>query len=247
MSDSDAPKPPPKPTAKTSTVPLKKETVRITLRAKPGAGITQPKEETSRAPTVQGAAPKPPVAKPAAPKPPVAPAAGGPPKPPAKTVPLAATPAPAGDMNKTQKVTVRATPAPTKAPAKTVPLAKATPAASAPGAAPATKALPKATVKLQQPTQPMGTTELPAPQPTGALTSSAAADSMALEDEPEGGILPFAIIASVLGLAALIIAMMASDVVGLSVPENVNPTWEKKTDTGYKSTFSPPEVPVYEG
>ena len=34
-------------TPKTSSVPLKKETVRITLRARPGAGVTQPREATS--------------------------------------------------------------------------------------------------------------------------------------------------------------------------------------------------------
>lgn len=41
------PTPPPVPSAKTSAVPLKKETVRITLRARPGAGVTQPKEFTA--------------------------------------------------------------------------------------------------------------------------------------------------------------------------------------------------------
>ncbi len=41
------PTPPPVPSAKTSAVPLKKETVRITLRARPGIGVTQPKEHTS--------------------------------------------------------------------------------------------------------------------------------------------------------------------------------------------------------
>ncbi len=41
------PTPPPVPTAKTSAVPLKKETVRITLRARPGIGVTQPKDHTA--------------------------------------------------------------------------------------------------------------------------------------------------------------------------------------------------------
>ncbi len=41
------PNPPPTPQAKTSAVPLKKETVRITLRARPGAGVTQAKEHTT--------------------------------------------------------------------------------------------------------------------------------------------------------------------------------------------------------
>lgn len=53
MSDNKTqPTPPPSPVAKTSAVPLKKETVRITLRARPGAGVTQPKELTTPVPSV---------------------------------------------------------------------------------------------------------------------------------------------------------------------------------------------------
>lgn len=52
------PTPPPVPSAKTSAVPLKKETVRITLRARPGAGVTQPKEFTAPVPS-PGTAPVP--------------------------------------------------------------------------------------------------------------------------------------------------------------------------------------------
>ncbi len=37
----------PSSTPKTAAVPLKKETVRITLRGRPGAGVTQPRESTS--------------------------------------------------------------------------------------------------------------------------------------------------------------------------------------------------------
>ena len=54
MSDAENTPPTPKTAAipppsapKTSAVPLKKETVRITLRARPGAGVTQPREATS--------------------------------------------------------------------------------------------------------------------------------------------------------------------------------------------------------
>ncbi len=48
MSDSDnTPTPPPATTSKTAAVPLKKETVRITLRGRPGAGTTQPRESTA--------------------------------------------------------------------------------------------------------------------------------------------------------------------------------------------------------
>lgn len=44
------PTPPPTPVQRTAAVPLKKETVRITLRARPGAGLTQPKEMTAPVP-----------------------------------------------------------------------------------------------------------------------------------------------------------------------------------------------------
>ena len=50
MSDKTQPTPPPTPVQKTASVPLKKETVRITLRARPGAGMTQPKEMTAPVP-----------------------------------------------------------------------------------------------------------------------------------------------------------------------------------------------------
>jgi hypothetical protein len=43
----NTPTPPPATTPKTAAVPLKKETVRITLRGRPGAGVTQPREATS--------------------------------------------------------------------------------------------------------------------------------------------------------------------------------------------------------
>ena len=50
MSDSDNPSS----TPKTSAVPLKKETVRITLRARPGAGVTQAREATAPVSPVTG-------------------------------------------------------------------------------------------------------------------------------------------------------------------------------------------------
>ena len=43
----NTPTPPPATTPKTAAVPLKKETVRITLRGRPGAGVTQPREATA--------------------------------------------------------------------------------------------------------------------------------------------------------------------------------------------------------
>ena len=44
---SSLPPPPPSSSPKTAAVPLKKETVRITLRGRPGAGVTQPRESTA--------------------------------------------------------------------------------------------------------------------------------------------------------------------------------------------------------
>src|SRR5204863_10033866 len=51
MSDNKTqPTPPPAPVQRTAAVPLKKDTVRITLRARPGTGLTQPKELTAPVP-----------------------------------------------------------------------------------------------------------------------------------------------------------------------------------------------------
>lgn len=127
---------PPAPTKQTSSVPLKKETVRVTLKAA-DAPPAVPSATVPMAPPV-----RPPV--PTAPPSPT----GGPPRPPAPapTIPLR----PAG------------APLPT-APAPTIRLgggAAPTSALRPPGAAPApapTMALPKATVQLQPPTQPLGT------------------------------------------------------------------------------------------
>ena len=72
-------------------------------------------------------------------------------------------------------------------------------------------------------------------------------EGMGIEDDSEPNVLPFSIIAAVLGIAALIITMMGSDVVGLGLIEQKNPSWEKPTDTGYTSTFGStlPDVPPY--
>lgn len=61
MSDKTQPTPPPSPAQKTAAVPLKKETVRITLRARPGAGLTQPKELTApvQPPSITSPVPRP--------------------------------------------------------------------------------------------------------------------------------------------------------------------------------------------
>ncbi|MCB1079102.1 MAG: hypothetical protein KDM63_15210 [Verrucomicrobiae bacterium] len=145
MSDTEPQTPEPlKPSTKTSTVPLKKETVRITLRARPeDTGPVAPKGSTAPVPAKGGTAPvtaadatgptqpvaavpAPPVAAPpSAPSPmapPSAPPVGGPPPAPSAPRPPAPSAPPAAA-------------APPAAPgAKTIPLAKK-PAAPVPAAA----------------------------------------------------------------------------------------------------------------
>ena len=164
-------------------------------------------------------------------------------------------------MKKTQKVTVKAAPSAAPGGAKTIALATKKAGAAPPGGAktiplatkgaavaPAgTQALPKATVMLQKGAPAAGAGPgATAGQPSGAL--AATTDSILLEDEDaESGMLPFTIAAAVLGLVALIVSMMASDVVGLGVPEVQNVSWEKNTGTGWTSSFGAtlPDVPVY--
>jgi len=263
MSEEDnKPKPPAKPTTKTSTVPLKKETVRITLRAKPGAGTdaaaanaptapvppAPPRPPAPPAPGGAAPAPRPPAPpSPAPPKPP----GGAPPPPPAKTVPL--TPAPPAGA-----------PGP-PAGAKTVPLTQAPspsgPAVgqqtaklqTAPSGAPGTRPLPKATVKLA-PTQPMAsapTASISSAPIKGGVASQALADD---EAEEESGITPFAAIALVLAVAVLAIELLTSQHVveqdkngspGFGVPMKQN-RYHKETASGdLTPTFKAPSIPEY--
>lgn len=119
------------PSKQTSSVPLKKETVRVTLKAA-DAPPSIPSATVQMVPPV-----RPPV--PGAPPTPT----GGPPRP--------AAPAPT--------VALRAAGAPVMSPAPTIRLASAAPtgAIKPAGGAPPTIALPKATVQLQAPTRPLGT------------------------------------------------------------------------------------------
>ena len=123
--------PPSAPSKQTSSVPLKKETVRVTLKAS-DVPPSVPSATVQMAPPV-----RPPV--PGAPPTP----SSGPPRPsaPAPTVPL------------------RTAGAPAMSPAPTIRLAAAAPtgAIKPAGGAPPTIALPKATVQFQTPTRPLGT------------------------------------------------------------------------------------------
>ncbi|MEC8826688.1 MAG: hypothetical protein VXX36_13000 [Verrucomicrobiota bacterium] len=226
MSDTE----PQKPKASTSTVPLKKETVRISLRAPvDDSGPVAPKGSTEPistdipstapvAPPPAGGAPTPPQA-PSAPTPPAAaPAAPvG-----AKTIPLAKAPDPLGPTKPVP--TTGASGAATPVGAKTIPLAKA-PVSGGPG--PVGKAtvplqqpggakpLPQATVKMGQ-TQPMAQSA-----PTSQLTQKPNIQSTAAEVEDEwdeeyeeSGLMPFAIIVLILALVVLGIELMTKMGVG---------------------------------
>ncbi len=137
---------PPVPSKQTSSVPLKKETVRVTLKAAdaPPAvpSATVPVAPTVRPPTPGG--------------PPTATAPAGAPRPPtpAPTIPLRTAGAP-----------------PAASPAPTIRLATSTAPIGGLGASPSlpggTPSLPKATVQLSAPTQPLGPV---APSSTQAAT-----------------------------------------------------------------------------
>lgn len=175
----------PKPLKKTSAVPLRKETVRVTLKATPDAGK----------------APPPPPA-PSAAKPP-APSAAKPPAP-APTIPLktagsgpAAPPAPAPTVPlKTAAGTRPATPAPTVK--LNTPGAPGAGTAGLGAAGGASQPLPKATVQLQQ-TQPMGT---PA-SPSQAATIRTADDDDSASGTGEGALAGLSVVALILALIVL--------------------------------------------
>ncbi len=163
---------PPAPSKQTSSVPLKKETVRITLKAA-DAPPAVPSATVPMAPPV-----RPPT--PTAPPTPT----GGPSRPnaPAPTISLGKPVAPA----MSPAPTIRLAPAPAAA--------SPTAAIRPPGAP--TMALPKATVQLQKPTQPLGTA-LP---PTIQMASTQADD----EEEEGGGLVN---ILSGVGLAAALVVL----------------------------------------
>lgn len=209
MSDNENP-----PSKQTSSVPLKKETVRVTLKAA---------DAPAASPT--GAPPAPAAPKPTAgpPKAPTAPVPTKPPTPtaPAATIGKAPAPAPTIPLKTAAGTTTGSAPAaaptiklntspmaptapggpPKPASAPTAPL-KAPGAPTAPGSAPApgpTIALPKATVQLNPPTQPLGT--------QGPAASQMA--TMPVSEEEESGASPLLSALSIIGFlgAAAVIAI----------------------------------------
>ncbi len=180
----------------TSSIPLKKETVRVTLKASDAPPAT-PNAPVVAAPTKPpmptglGAAP---------PAPSVAAPTAGAPKPPAPAPTIALRPAGAPTAPAPAPTIRINTPGAPGAPGmKTAPL----------GGAPAnTVSLPKATVQLQPPTQPLG---------TAGPGLGATASFQTSEEEEEGGNDTLVTVLSVLGfLGAAAVVVLQFQIVGLA-------------------------------
>lgn len=246
------------PTVKTSAVPLKKETVRITLRpsappSEPLAPVAPP-PPTAQVPSAPAPVPMPPAPRvpsgaPTVPlrsaPPPVRPASpGGPPTvavgspPPRPSGPLA-PPAPV------RPVMGGAPPPPVGS--KTIPLAQApgprpvTPAGRPTAAltgAPATQPLPKATMKLTR-TEPMGN----AGPPTGVVSSAPIKTAQFEDDdeeENEGALNGMSIVALVGSIAALFVSLLGFTSVKPFVQPDVARTDEKEWVAGGKTDWKIP-------
>ncbi len=181
--------PPPRQTSsipapkQTSSIPLKKETVRVTLKASDAPPAT-PNAPVSAAPTKPptpsglGSAPPAPSVGP--------PTVGGAPKAPAPAPTIALRPAgapTAPSAGPAPTIRINTPGAPAAAPARTVPL----------GGGPGTVSLPKATVQLQPPTQPLG---------TAGASLSQAATIRSIDDEEEEGNETIPMVLSIVGFLA---------------------------------------------
>jgi hypothetical protein len=199
----------PEPSKQTSSVPLKKETVRVTLKAA-DAPPAVPSATIQAAPPV-----RPPV-----PMAPPTPTVGGAPRPPAPapTIPLrTAGPSP------TPTVPIRPVGPATMAPAPTIRLASSTPTRpSLPGSGPTpTIALPKATMQLQTPTLPLGTS------PVSAAPMATKPAAIENEDE-ESDTSAVVTVLSGLGLVAALVVLTFQLVTAntwVSAPENEGQGW----------------------
>jgi hypothetical protein len=173
MSEND-----PTPSKQTSSIPLKKETVRVTLKAA-DAPPAAPSASIPSAPTVRPPTPTAPptatapAARPTPTAPPVAtgaPTAPGAPRPaPAPTIPLKTAPA-AGIPKPAPTIPLKTGPAAVPAAPGTAPAARP----SLPGAPASTVSLPKATVQLTPPSQ-----------PSVGIPTQKAATYTTIEDEEE--------------------------------------------------------------
>ena len=109
--------------------------------------------------------------------------------------------------------------------------------ANAPGAT--TAQLPKATVKLQQ-TTPMAKGAAIAAQPSAPQKRAAEEDYE--EKDPEAGLMPLAVVCSVLAAVVMALSLLSTDKAGFSAPDGENsafmappandPKWEEKQPDG---------------
>lgn len=173
------------PSKQTSSVPLKKETVRVTLKA---ADAPPAVPSATLPPT------PPPTAAAKAPTPPVVPSAAS--KPPTATIPMAA--APAAPRTPAPAPTIRL--ATSRAPIGAPTISLKTANAPLPGGSGApTVSLPKATVALNPPTKPL--------TPAAAAGTQSATLASVEEDEDESGANTFANILAGVGLVAAIVVL----------------------------------------
>lgn len=191
------------PSKQTSSVPLKKETVRVTLKAADSPPAV-PSANLSKNPVPPVKPPSPPVAPPAptAPKPPTAtlPPSGAPTAPkapvPAPTIPLrTASPPSAGAPT----IKLATSNAPVGAPTIALKTANAPLPGGAGGGSP-TVSLPKATVALSPPTKPLSPT-------SAAATQKPTLSTVEEEAEDETGADTFTKILAGVGLAAALIVL----------------------------------------
>lgn len=223
----------PAPSKQTSSVPLKKETVRVTLKAADAPPAAGPPAPTVAPPvaTVPGSAP---VVRPPTPTASGAPTVGGAPRPPgpAPTIPLKPVGAPTAPGMGAPTIRLATAPGPGSTGAPTIPLRPSgAPTAPAPGP---TVALPKATVQLQAPTQPLGTAR---PTLTQAPTLQGE------EDEDEGSGETVSNVLSVVGFIAAVALvafqlMIANTWVGAKYVQA--PGEEKGTPKSYNAPAESP-------
>jgi hypothetical protein len=219
MSDQDQNNPPSK---QTSSVPLKKETVRVTLKA-----ADAPKASPTGAPPAPAApkptaaprppaptAPKPPTATAPVTAPPVPSAPGGAPRPPAPAPTIQLKTTPAGGPGAPAPTIRLNTPG-------TAPLKVGTPTAPGP-----TVALPKATVQLNPPTQPLGSAAAPASQMATMRVSD-------MEESGGNGVANVLAILGTVGAAAVI----ALQLMTFAVSQKYDSAGEEQTAVDWGKLF----------
>jgi len=183
-----------------------------------------------------------------------APAAPGAPRPPvpAATVPLAKSPMAPKPAGPGARVEAGATTVPLSAPkppltapkgSGTAPMAKG----AAIGAGANTSQLPKATVKLQQ-TNPMAKQQQVTPPSAPVKRAAVEPDSIYEEKDPEAGLMPLAVLCSILAVVVMAVSLLGTDKAffanegessAFMVPPPSDPKWEEKqVDGTHVNTFN---------